>query len=123
MKVFEDFLNNIANLEHRARTKQVLKWVNNNYPNLEPKVKWNQPMFTDHGTFIIGFSVAKNHLSVSPELVGIDHFSDEIVKSGYEHSKMLIRIPWDSPIDYPLLEKIIEFNILDKADCSTFWRK
>lgn len=67
MKVFEDFLNDIVNLEHRAKTEEVLKWVHNNYPNLEPKVKWNQPMFTDHGTFIITFSIAKKHLAISPE--------------------------------------------------------
>ena len=123
MKVFEDFLNDIENLEQRAKTEEVLKWVNNNYPNLEPKVKWNQPMFTDHGTFIIAFSIAKKHLAISPEKKGVDYFSNEITKSGYEYSKMLIRIPWDNPVDYSLLEKIIEFNISDKADCSTFWRK
>lgn len=122
MKVFEDFLKNIENLEQRTYTEEILKWVNNTYPDLEPKVKWNQPMFTDHGTFIIGFSVAKNHLAVSPEPVGISRFSDEITKSGYEYSKMLIRIPWEKAVDYSLLEKIIEFNISDKADCSTFWR-
>ena len=123
MKIFEGFLMDIEDLKQRNRIEEVLKWVNNNYPNLEAKVKWNQPMFTNHGTFIIGFSVAKNHLAVSPELVGINHFSDEIVKSGYEHSKMLIRIPWNTPVDYSLLERIIKFNVLDKADCSTFWRK
>jgi uncharacterized protein YdhG (YjbR/CyaY superfamily) len=31
-------------------------------------------MFTDHGIFIIGFSVAKHHLAVSPESTGINHF-------------------------------------------------
>lgn len=80
-------------------------------------------MFTDHGTFIIGFSVAKHHLAVAPERAGIIHFSDEIVQAGYNHSQQLLRLPWDSPVDFLLLEKIIEFNIMDKADCSTFWRK
>ena len=80
-------------------------------------------MFTDHGTFIIGFSVAKQHLAVAPESAGINHFSDEIVQAGYDHTKQLVRIQWDSPVDFSLLEKMIEFNILDKADCSTFWRK
>lgn len=80
-------------------------------------------MFTDHGTFIIGFSVAKHHLAVAPERSGINHFSDEIVTAGYDHTKELVRIQWDSPVDFSLLEKMIEFNILDKADCSTFWRK
>lgn len=80
-------------------------------------------MFTDHGTFIIAFSISKNHLAVSPEKVGIDQFSKEIVQAGYEHTKNLFRIPWDQPVDYSLLEKLIQFNIVDKADCSTFWRK
>jgi len=80
-------------------------------------------MFTDHGTFIIGFSVSKQNLLIAPEVVGINHFSDEIVQTGYDHTKGLMRIRWDRPVDFSLLGKIIDFNILDKADCSTFWRK
>ncbi|MBO8157136.1 MAG: iron chaperone [Bacillaceae bacterium] len=123
MEVFEEYLAKIEHPEHRARTEEVLSWVRETFPNLNPAIKWNQPMFTDHGTFIIGFSVSKKHLAVAPERAGIVHFSDEIVKAGYEHSKMLVRFPWDKPVDYTLLEKIIEFNIKDKADCTTFWRK
>ncbi|BBN97623.1 hypothetical protein St703_03280 [Sporolactobacillus terrae] len=80
-------------------------------------------MFTDHGTYIIGFSVAKKHLAFAPEQVGIIHFSNEIVQVGYDYTKQLVRIPWDCPVDFSLLEKMIAFNISDKADCSTFWRK
>ncbi len=54
-----------------------------------PKIAWNQPMFMDHDTFIIGFSIAKQHLAVAPEKAGIDYFSDEIVKAGYGHTKQL----------------------------------
>lgn len=122
MEVFEDFLAGIDHPQHRARTEEVLSWVAEKFPDLEPKIAWNQPMFTDHGTFIIAFSVAKNHLAASPEKAGVDHFSDEIVQAGYEHSKMLVRFPWDKAVDYALLERIIEFNIRDKADVSTFWR-
>ena len=123
MKVFDEYLALIDHPQQRARTEEVLRWVTKKFPTLLPKIAWNQPIFTDHGTFIIGFSVAKHHLAVAPERAGINHFSDEIVQAGYNHSKELVRIPWDSPVDYALLEKMIEFNILDKADCSTFWRK
>ncbi|MFD0618661.1 iron chaperone [Paenibacillus sp. GCM10027629] len=123
MEVFAEYLARIDHPQHRARTEEVLTWVHKNFPNLMPKIAWNQPMFTDHDTFIIGFSVAKPHLAVAPERVGITHFSDEIVQAGYDHSKELVRIRWDRPVDFTLLEKMIEFNILDKADCSTFWRK
>ena len=123
MEVFADYLARIDNLQHRARVEEILGWVTKKFSDLMPKIAWNQPMFTDHGTFIIGFSVAKHHLAVAPERAGIDHFSDQIVQAGYDHSKELVRIPWDSPVDFSLLEKMIEFNSLDKAGCSTFWRK
>ncbi|WP_045522792.1 iron chaperone [Neobacillus niacini] len=123
MEVFAEFLEHIGNPQHRDRTEEVLAWVSKKFPNLEPAIKWNQPMFTDHGTYIIGFSVAKHHLAVAPEEAGINHFSDKIVQAGYDHTKGLVRLPWDSPVDFSLLDKMIEFNILDKADCSTFWRK
>lgn len=123
MEMFAEYLAHIDNPQHRSRTDEVLTWVTKKFPNLMPKIAWNQPMFTDHGTFIIGFSVSKHHLAVSPEKAGINHFSAEIVRAGYDHTKQLVRIKWDSPVHFPLLEKMIEFNISDKADCSTFWRK
>jgi len=35
------------------------------------------------------------------------HFSDEIIQSGYDHTKELVRIRWDRPVDYSLLVKMI----------------
>ena len=123
MEVFAEYLTKIDTPKHRERMEEVLTWVGKQFPNLEPKIKWNQPMFTDHGTFIIGFSISKHHLAVSPENAGIIHFSDDIVEAGYDHTQQLVRIPWDRPVNFLLLEKMIAFNIMDKADCSTFWRK
>lgn len=122
MEVFAEFLAGIDNPQHRDRTEEVLVWVSEKYPNLMPTIKWNQPMFTDHDTYIIGFSIAKPHLAVAPEAAGISQFFDEIVQAGYGHTKQLARIPWDSPVDFSLLEKMIDFNILDKAGSTTFWR-
>lgn len=123
MEVFTDFLSGIDNLDNRHRMEEILNWVHQNYPDLNTAIKWDQPMFMDHHTFIISFSTAKNHLAIAPEKKGIDHFTDKIIKSGYEHSKMLIRISWDEPVDYSLLEEIIDYNISDKTDSTTFWRK
>jgi uncharacterized protein YdhG (YjbR/CyaY superfamily) len=123
MEAFAEFLTGIDDPIHRERTEEVLTWIKNKYPNLKTEIKWNQPMFTDHGTFIIGFSVSKKHLAAAPESVAITHVEDDIVKAGYDYTKELIRIPWKGPVDYSLLEKMIEFNIWDKAECSTFWRK
>lgn len=122
MEVFAEFSARIDNPQHQDRTEEILVWVSEKFPDLMPTIKWNQPMFTDHGTYIIGFSIAKHHLAVAPEAAGIIQFSDEIAQAGYGHTKQLVRIPWNSPVDFSLLEKMIEYNILDKADFSTFWR-
>lgn len=120
MEVFQEYLARMDNPDHRERTEEILAWVANKFPNLDPLIKWNTPMFADHGTYIIGLSTAKQHLSVSPEEVGIAHFADDIAQAGYSATKGLFRIPWNEPVNYELLEKMIAFNILDKAQYSTF---
>ena len=123
MEVFADFLATIDNQEHREKMEAVFTWVHETFPNLKPKIAWNQPMFTDHGTFIIAFSFAKHHFAVSPDVTGIKLFSEDIAKAGYTQTVNLFRIKWEMPVDYALLERIIQFNIDDKRDCKTFWKK
>ncbi|MBC1562245.1 iron chaperone [Listeria booriae] len=123
MEVFEEFIGNIENPEHQARMAEVLAWIETEYPDLGQRIAWNQPMFTDHGTFIIGFSVSKKHMAIAPEGEGMVRLADAIAASGYPTTKMLIQMPWDKPVDYTLIKTIIDFNIADKAECTTFWRK
>lgn len=123
MEVFEEFLTSIDNPDHRNRMEEVLTWVLKEFPDLVPVIKWNQPMFTDHGTYIIGFSVSKKHMAAAPEKVTMEKFSTEIGEAGYEHTKELVRIPWNGRVDFSLLEKMIKFNVQDKADYTDFWRK
>ncbi|HIT01700.1 MAG TPA: iron chaperone [Candidatus Enterenecus merdae] len=122
MEVFAEYLAQIKAPQHRTRMEKVLEWVGRTFRELEPKIAWNQPMFTDHGTFIIAFSAAAKHLAVSPERAGMEHFTQEIAQAGYGQSEMLFRIPWDKDVDYPLLHRMIAFNRTEKAHCKTFWR-
>ena len=123
MEEFAEYLAQIDDLQHRDRMEVVLTWVHKEFPTMLPRIAWNQPMFTEQGTFIIGFSISKLHLAVALEESTINHFAEEIVKAGYDHTKLLMRIKWNDPVDYSLLERIIVFNRIEKADYSTFWRK
>lgn len=122
VNVFADYLDKLGDAGQRARTREVLVWVGKRFPALEPRIAWNQPMFMDHGTFIMGFSVANKHLAVAPEKAAIDRFSARIVDAGYRHTKNLVQIPWAADVDFQLLAEMIEFNIDDKAGCTSFWR-
>ena len=53
MENFENYLASIEKEAHRSRMREILTWVQDTSPMLTPKIAWNQPMFTHHGTFII----------------------------------------------------------------------
>ena len=107
MELFDEYLERIGDPRHRARIQEVLAWVAETFPELTPRIAWSQPMFTHHGTFIIGFSTAKNHLAIAPERAGLERFSEDIRRAGYSHSQQLLRMEWDRPVDYALLEAMI----------------
>ncbi|OIJ15172.1 iron chaperone [Anaerobacillus arseniciselenatis] len=123
MEVFAEYLKGIDNPDHRERTEEVLAWITKKFPQLEGHIKWNAPMFSDHGTYIIGLSTSKQHMSVAPEEITMAKFDDDIAHAGYTSTKGLFRIPWKKQVNYDLLEKIIEFNIQDKENITTFWRQ
>ena len=81
MNNFKEYINQIENKDHQQKLITVLNWVIENYPNLETKVAWNQPMFTDHGTFILAFSVAKDHFAVAPEYKTMRKFESRMKKT------------------------------------------
>ncbi len=123
MNEFQPFLEKMTDPAQRERMETILNWVHTTYPQLDLRLAWNQPMFTHHGTFILGFSVAKGHIAIAPESVVVARFAKDIDAAGYSRTEMLFRIPWKSDVDYGLLSQLIEFNLTDKANMTHFWRK
>ncbi|MCZ0703129.1 uncharacterized protein YdhG (YjbR/CyaY superfamily) [Natronobacillus azotifigens] len=119
---FQDFIDQIDHPEHKERMVNTLDHIITNFPRLKKEFKWNQPMFSDHGTFIIGFSVSKQHMSVAPEAVALDQFDESIKNAGYERTKQIFKIKWKDELDLGLIDKIIQYNIEDKKDMTKFWR-
>lgn len=122
MKAFEEYLQTIPDDFQRTRLSLIFTEIEETFPRLEGRIAWNQPMYTDHGTFIIAFSRSKNHISVGQEKAEIDEFSERVKAAGYSHGKMLWRIANNQEVDYELLKQIISYTIDQKRDCTTFWR-
>ncbi|UXS59820.1 iron chaperone [Staphylococcus ureilyticus] len=122
MTEFNDFLQSLENDKQTATMEAIFNWISKTFPELETTVKWNQPMYTHHGTFIIAFSKSKQHFSVAPEAKVMAEFTEQIEAAGYSQTNNLFRIKWTQDVNYALLKSIIQFNIEDKADCTTFWR-
>ena len=57
-------------------------------------MKYNQPMFLDHNSYITGFNAAKNHYSIGLESQEIvKHFIPEIEAIGLKYGHKTIQIP------------------------------
>ena len=106
--------------DNRARMVEVLNWVAKRYPELEQRIAWNQPMFTHHGTYIIGFSASSKHMAMAPERATIIRFEQVMRERGTDFGTMLARQPWNKPFDYELLDVFIQHQLTDKHDVTSF---
>ena len=122
ISTLDEYLETIPNDDNRARMVDVLVWVGLTYPELELCIAWNQPMFTHHGTYIIGFSTASKHMAMAPERATMIRFEQVMRERGTDFGTMLVRQPWNKPFDYELLDAFIQHQLTDKRDVTSFWR-
>ena len=122
ISTLDEFLATIPNDDNRARMVDVLVWVGLTYPELELRIARNQPMFTHHGTYIIGFSAASKHMAMAPERATMIRFEPVMRERGTDFGKMFARQPWTKPFDYELLDAFVQHQLEEKQDITSFWR-
>ena len=115
ISTLDEYLKTIPNDDNRARMVEVLNWVAERYPELELRIAWNQPMFTHHGTYIIGFSAASKHMAMAPERATMIRFEPVMREHGTDFGTMFARQPWNKPFDYELLDAFIQHQLAEHA--------
>ena len=122
IKTLDEFLATIPNDDNRARMVDVLVWVGLTYPELELRIAWNQPMFTHHGTYIIGFSAASKHMAMAPERATMLRFEPVMRERGTDFGNRFARPPWTQPLQYELIDAFTPHQHAEKEDITSFWR-
>lgn len=122
LHTLEEFLDTVPEGTKRERMVEVLDWVKENYPQLGFRMGWSQPMFTNNGTFIVGFSVSQKHMNIGTEGAVVEHFAPTMKERGIKHGKMTVPMPWNEPFNYQLLGEFIDYQIATKEGVKTFWR-
>lgn len=121
IKTLDEFLATIPKADNRARVVAVLDWVRQSYPELELRIAWNQPMFTHHGTYIIGFSAASTHMAMAPERATMIHFEQAMRERGTDFGTLFAREPWRKSFDYELLDAFVQYQLAHEQDTTSFW--
>jgi uncharacterized protein YdhG (YjbR/CyaY superfamily) len=89
-----------------AKTAQeIFAMITTKFPDLELVIAWNQPMLRSGNQYVIGLSVAKNHITLNPfsgEVLA--SFTDKLSK--YVVNKHTFQVPLDWKVDAGLLRAL-----------------
>ena len=76
-------------------------------PEVEETISYGIPTFDLNGKHLVFFAGWKHHISLYPIPAGDEAFQQKI--SHYKRAKGTIQFPFDKPIPYDLVEKIVTF--------------
>lgn len=110
---FPDFYRALSPEQHTHITSLV-DWVRATYPDLEPVIAWNQPMFKKGTKYILGFMPTKNHtnlLTVTDSVVS----SLKPALTSYKHGTRSIQLPFDWTIDPQLFAQVISLRLHEEG--------
>ncbi|OTA25564.1 hypothetical protein B9G54_07360 [Alloscardovia macacae] len=105
----------------RELLREVLSWMCTTHPELETRIAWNQPMFTHHGTFIVGFSASSKHLSFAPEVPVLEQLRSAFSERGYKCLKKTVNLPLSLSLPFDLLDEAVAAQMELKKDVTSFW--
>ena len=82
-------------------------------PQAEETIKYQMPTFTLKGNLVY-FAAFKDHIGFYPPVTGYAKIKKEL--SVYEGPKGSLKFPFDQPIPYDLITKIVKFRVKENLE-------
>ncbi len=79
-------------------------------PQATEAISYGMPTFKLEGN-LVHFGAFKEHLGFYPIPSGLEHFKDELAQ--YKGGKGSVQFPFDQPMPYALITKIVEFRVTE----------
>ena len=92
---------------------QVRATIRKAAPNAVETIKYQIPTFVLNEN-LVHFGAFKNHIGFYPTPSGIEQFKNEL--SAYEGAKGSVKFPYDEPIPFDLISKIVEFRVKENLE-------
>jgi uncharacterized protein YdhG (YjbR/CyaY superfamily) len=99
------FPRDVRNILQRVR-----ETIRKEAPEAEEAMKYRLPTFVLHGN-LVHFGAFQRHLGLYPTPSGIEAFKDELAR--YTNAKGSVQFPFDEPIPYGLIAKIVRFRVAE----------
>jgi uncharacterized protein YdhG (YjbR/CyaY superfamily) len=102
-------------IEIKHILEKVRLTIHNAAPEAEETISYQMPAFKLHG-MLVYFAAWKNHIGFYPTGSGIASFKEELSK--YKGAKGSVQFPYDKPIPYTLIKKIVQFRVKENLQKS-----
>ena len=83
-------------------------------PDAEETISYQMPTFTLEGKYLVYFAAFKKHIGFYPAPIGNAEFKAEL--SVYEAGKGTLKFPFDKPIPFDLISKIVKFRAKENLE-------
>lgn len=93
--------------EIQEKLQAIRRVIHETAPEATEKISYQMPTFFLNGN-LVHFAAFKNHIGFYPAPTGLDAFKDDIAQ--YPHSKGAVQFPFDRPIPFDLVKRIVVFR-------------
>lgn len=104
--------------EVRERLAGLRRVIHEAAPGVGETIKYGMPTFMLHGNLVY-FAVYKKHIGFYPRPAGIEDEALLAELAPYEAAKSSIRLPFDKPVPYELIAKLVKIRVeqnLERAE-------
>jgi uncharacterized protein YdhG (YjbR/CyaY superfamily) len=77
-------------------------------PDAVETISYQMPTFMLNGHYLVYFAAFKKHIGFYPAPIGHAEFKDDLL--AYESGKGTVKFPFDKPIPFELISRIVEFR-------------
>jgi uncharacterized protein YdhG (YjbR/CyaY superfamily) len=99
--------------ETRKLLEQIRITIRNAAPDAKETISYGMPAFKMKG-ILVYYAAFKNHIGFFPTSSGIKAFKEEL--SVFEGGKGSVRFPFDKPIPYDLISRIVKFRVKENLE-------
>lgn len=90
---------------------KIRKTIQQLVPDVEETISYAIPTFKQYGVNLIHFGGFKNHIGFYATPTGHEKFKEEL--SNYKQGRGSVQFPLNKPIPYDLIERIVNFRVIE----------
>ncbi|MBK8398179.1 MAG: DUF1801 domain-containing protein [Leptospiraceae bacterium] len=99
-------------IEKQEILKKIRATIKKIIPKGEETISYAIPTFKLNGKNLVHFAAFKNHIGFYATPSGHAEFKEELSK--YKQGKGSVQFPFDQPIPYDLIKRIVKFKVIEQ---------